>query len=125
MVKYAYILDNLNRKKEALKYFNKIINAGTHSNNILAQKDNYSLAQVYACLNNKPEAYKHLHALELQDFQADVFSFAQYDPLLQNLWNDQEFRDIIKRQEEKYVAIRKKVYAALAEQHLDGAYQNQ
>ena len=73
----------------------------------------YDMAAVYAFLNEKEKAYEILHKLETVGFRAIILSFIKIDPLYKNLRNDEEFRQIVQRQEAKYAKIRKEVNEAL------------
>ena len=107
----------MEEKRKYIKYFNQAIDT--------LKFNNYQQARIYACLKNKPEVYKFLHAMEANNEEAISFIQAQHDPLFQDLWNDREFKDIINRQNAKWATIRKDVEVALAEQHLGGEYRNE
>jgi adenylate cyclase len=112
--RYAYILYNTGRKKEAEKYFNKQIRQCLES--IRLKRDysgfggKYDLAGIYAFLGEKEKAYKLVHEMEeSKTLYWCIIKFMQGDPLYKNLWGDQEFKLIIGRTEKKYAAIRAEI----------------
>lgn len=111
-LRYGYTLDQLGRKEEAKKHFDKQIQYGLERIKLLrhdavisaiAQSD---LAQVYAYLGEKEKAYKYLHEMEEKEFQGWQFLFFKSNPMMESLWADDEFQQIMKRQDEKYARIR-------------------
>jgi tetratricopeptide (TPR) repeat protein len=100
------------KKEEAMEYFNKQITFCTES---IRKKDPYrlsapyDLAGVYAFLGNKEEAYKWLREYEKLGFTAGIHEFIKVDPLFDNLRNDEEFKEIVKRANEKAAEIRARI----------------
>lgn len=109
----AIILWMNDKKDEAMEYFNKQI---SYCNESIRQKDPYGsmgaaydLAGVYAVLGNKEEAYRWLRENEKTGFGAGLHEFIKYDPLFDNLRNDEEFKEIVKRANDKAAEIRAKI----------------
>jgi tetratricopeptide (TPR) repeat protein len=102
------------RKEEAMKYFNKQISFCTES---IRQKDPYGsiggaaydLAGVYAFLGNKEEAYKWLREYEKLGFSSGIHEYIKVDPLFDNLRNDEEFKEIVKRANNKAASTRARI----------------
>ena len=114
-LRYGYTLDQLGRKEEAKIHFDKQIEYGIDRIKLnrhdavisaIAQSD---LAQVYAYLGEKEKAYKYLHEMEEKEFQGWQFLFFKSNPMMESLWQDDEFKQIIQRQEQKYANIRAEI----------------
>jgi TolB-like protein/Flp pilus assembly protein TadD len=101
------------KKDEAMEYFNRQISYCTESIN---QKDPYGngsaaydLAGVYAFLGNREEAYRWLREYEKLGFSSGIQEYIKVDPLFDNLRNDEEFKEIVKRANDKAAEIRAKI----------------
>ncbi len=69
----------------------------------------YHQAAIYASLGNKASALEHLRDFTKQiyitDFEEIIpISFAQYDIMFENLWDNEEFKEIIKEDIDKKAA---------------------
>ena len=113
---YAYVLYQLNEKNEAIKLFNELVEAGKEClrlGRICVDRGKsgvkYLMAGSYACLGEKKKTYDLLHEMENEVFFGEYVGLIQFDPHFESLWEDQEFKDILKRQEEKYTKIRKEL----------------
>jgi tetratricopeptide (TPR) repeat protein len=114
---YAYILYNVNRKEEALVRFRKQVEMSEES--IRLKRDlatgasggfaYYAMAASYIHLGEKDKAYETLHEMERNAFSGWYTWKIQVDPVFESLWEDEEFRQIIGRQEMKFAEIRKKI----------------
>ena len=109
----GFILWMNGKKEEAMEYFNRQISFCIES---IRQKDPYGstnaaydLAGVYAFLGNKEEAYKWLMEYEKLGFREGIHEYIKVDPLFDNLRNDQEFKEIVKRANDKAAEIRAKI----------------
>jgi|GEM_PF-4290066 len=69
----------------------------------------YHLAGVYAVLGNKEEAYKWLREYEKLGFNSGVHEYIKIDIMFDNLRNDGEFKQIIKRANDKADEIRARI----------------
>jgi TolB-like protein/Flp pilus assembly protein TadD len=101
------------KKDEAMEYFNRQISYCTESIN---QKDPYGngsaaydLAGVYAFLGNREEAYRWLREYEKLGFSSGIQEYIKVDPLFDNLRNDEEFKEIVKRANDKAAEIRAEI----------------
>ena len=101
------------KKEEAREYFNQQID---FCNESIRHKDPYGignaaydLAGVYATLGNKEEAYKWLREYEKLGFLDGLHEYIKVDLLFDNLRNDEEFKQIIKRANEKANEIRARI----------------
>jgi hypothetical protein len=101
------------KKEEAMEYFNKQISFCTES---IRKKDPYGstdaaydLAGIYAFLGNKEEAYKWLREYEKIGFSSGIHEYIKVDPLFDNLRNDEEFKEIVKRANDKAAEIRARI----------------
>jgi TolB-like protein/Flp pilus assembly protein TadD len=101
------------KKEEAMEYFNKQISFCTES---IRKKDPYGstdaaydLAGIYAFLGNKEEAYKWLREYEKIGFSSGIHEYIKVDPLFDNLRNDEEFKEIVKRANDEAARIRAKI----------------
>jgi tetratricopeptide (TPR) repeat protein len=112
MTRKAYILIKLNRMKEAEVILKKEID---HCLERIKLGRAYntgaeiSLASSYALLGEKEKAYNILHRLEEYAFPGGLVRSIQVDPLFASLWGDEEFHQIIDRQEKKYLDIKAEI----------------
>jgi len=113
--RYAYVLYNLGEKEQAMEHFDMQIEYGEERIRLKrydatvtynAQSD---LIQTYAFLGEKQKAYEILHEIEEKEFMAWHFSHYKATPFLKSLWDDEEFKQIIQRQEKKYAEIRAEI----------------
>ena len=109
----AIILWMNGKKDEAMEYFNKQI---SYCNESMKRKDPYGnsdaaydLAGVYAVLGNKEEAYRWLREYEKTGLGAGLHEYIKFDPLFDNLRNDGEFKEIVKRVNDKAAEIREEI----------------
>ena len=109
----AIILWMNGKKDEAMEYFNKQISYCTESIRLKDPYGNggaaYDLAGVYAVLGNKEEAYRWLTEYEKTGFGGGLHEFLKFDPLFDNLRNDKEFKEIVKRVNDKAAEIREEI----------------
>ncbi|MCX6302536.1 MAG: hypothetical protein NTW82_10160 [Bacteroidia bacterium] len=101
------------KKEEAMEYFNQQID---FCNESIRNKDPYGtgdaaydLAGVYATLGNKEEAYKWLREYEKIGFSSGIHEYIKVDLLFDNLRNDEEFKQIVKRANDKANEIRARI----------------
>ncbi len=119
---YGQVLYNLGRKKEAKEYFDKQIEYCKESIR-LKRPDaiwiRYALAGTYAFLDEKEKAYQTLHEFEQEVLVGHLLLwYIQVDSLYESLWEDEEFKAIIQRQEKKYADIRAEINRLEAEGEL-------
>ena len=62
-----------------------------------------------AVLGDKEKVYQILHSIENERFQGWMVWGTQVDPLFESLWEDDEFKQIIQRQEKKFADIRAEI----------------
>ena len=67
------------------------------------------MAATYAFIDEKEKAYQTLHEMENQLFHGSFVWYMQVDSLFSSLWEDEEFKAIIQRQEKKYADIRREI----------------
>jgi tetratricopeptide (TPR) repeat protein len=99
------------KSDEAMEYFNLQIDyckESIDSKDDLYGKLNaaYDLAGVYALLGMKEEAIRWLTEYERLGFIAGMHEYIKTDPLFDNLRNDEEFKEIVSRANEKAAALR-------------------
>ncbi len=98
------------KRDEAMKYFDMQINNCIESINSKDQYGQtsapYDLARVYAFLGNKEEAYRWLREFEKLGFIGGTHESIKTDPLFDNLRNDDEFKEIVKRANDEATEIR-------------------
>ncbi|MFH0842407.1 MAG: tetratricopeptide repeat protein [Bacteroidota bacterium] len=101
------------KKKEALKYFNQQIEFCKESienkNPYGTGGAAYDLAGVYAVLGNKEEAYKWLREYEKIGFNHGIHEYIKVDIMFDNLRNDEEFQQIVKRANDKADELRARI----------------
>ena len=85
------------KRDEAMKYFN------------MSKESSPDLPGIYAFLGDKEKAYNALRQLEKLGFQGGVHEFLKYNPLYDNLKNDDEFKEIVKRAGERAAELRKSI----------------
>ena len=69
----------------------------------------YDLAGVYAFLGNSEEAYKWLREYEKLGFNSGVHEYIKVDIMFDNLRDDEEFKQIVKRANDKANEIRARI----------------
>jgi len=101
------------KRDEAMKYFNMQIEnsfESISSNDEYGQgAARYDLAGVYAFLGKKEEAYRWLREYEKLGFQLGTQEYVKVDPLFENLRKDDEFREIVKRTNDKAAETRVRI----------------
>ncbi len=108
--RYGYVLVRQGRKEKSAAYFNQRIkdlearmNRDHHS---LEGYEWYELAAVYAYKGNRDKAYQMLQEIEKAKVDGFFIRFAKVDPFFENLWDDIEFQQFIRRQENRFAEIR-------------------
>ena len=101
------------KRDEAMKYFDEQINYCIES--ISSENDygqgpaRYDLAGVYAFLGDKEEAYKWLREYAKLGFVDGTHESIKFDPLFDNLRNEDEFKEIVKRANDKAAEARAEI----------------
>ena len=70
---------------------------------------NYELAAFYSFLGEKEQAYNILRHME-HNFPGNFVRFINHDPRFKLLWKEEEFRNIVERQENELKKIRQRLY---------------
>ena len=60
-------------------------------------------------MGDKEKVYQILHSIENVRFHGWMVWGMQVDPLFESLWEDDEFKQIIQRQEKKFADIRAEI----------------
>ena len=98
------------KRDEAMKYFNMqkdyCIESISSKNEYGQTMASYELAGIYAFLGNKEEAYNWLREYEKLGFICGDHEYIEVDPLFDNLRNDDEFKEIEQRANDKAAEIR-------------------
>jgi tetratricopeptide (TPR) repeat protein len=108
----AYLLIKLDRREEAEVILHKEIDHYIERLKLgraLEAGAEFNLAACYALLGDKEKAYDILYKLEEKGFPGDMVSSMQVDPIFENLWDDKELKQIVRRQEKKYADIRAEI----------------
>jgi len=108
----AFLLTKLNRMDEANIILNKETESYVEQINLgraLDLETKYSLASCYALLGEKEKCYDILHQFDESFFPGYLVGSIQVDPMFESLWEEEEFKEIIRRQEKKYADIRAEV----------------
>ena len=116
-IQYGYILYNLNLKEEAKEIFDKQIEYCRESIRLrrfiatgaYGGMAHYYMVAIYAFLGEKDKAYQVLHEMERGAFSGWYTWQIQVDPMVESLWEDEEFKQIIQRQEKKFAGIRAEI----------------
>jgi TolB-like protein/AraC-like DNA-binding protein len=111
---YGYILSKLNRKEEAKEYFTKQIewcNENIRLKRTWAMEGYayYELVNTFTFQGEKEKAIQTLREMEKNVFEGFFVWQLQVNPAYKILWEDEEFKAIISRQEKKYVEIRAEI----------------
>lgn len=69
----------------------------------------YNLSVIHAILNEKEESLKYLSEAADLGQGSSWFDFLDYNPMLENLWDDPEFKIIVRGGQEKIETVRTKV----------------
>ena len=118
----GFILSRVGKMEEARKYLDQQIKYCEESIKLdrnLAQwkAAYYDLAITYAFLGNKEKAYKYLDELiKGNTCQIRWITYLKYDPLLENIRNEEPFQKILHNYEAKYQAEHERVRKWLEEQ---------
>jgi len=101
------------KKEEAMRFFNMQME---FCNESIRNKDPYGtgdaaydIAGVYATLGKKEEAYKWLREYEKLGFRDGMHEYIKVDMLFDNLRNDEEFKEIVKRANDKADEMRSRI----------------
>jgi hypothetical protein len=102
---------NLERNDEAIMILNSLRN---RFEKILQESSGgrYPLNQmpsIYALLNEKEEALRYLSEFAKQGFNGGMQDLVINSPLYEYLWDDREFKAIVKREQEKKASIRTQI----------------
>ena len=111
-IREAYLLIKLDRREEAEVILHKEIDHYIERIKLgrAGEADaEFYLAACYALLGEKGKAYDVLYNLEENGFPGDMVSRIQVDPIFENLWDDKELKQIVRRQEKKYADIRAEI----------------
>jgi TolB-like protein/class 3 adenylate cyclase/Tfp pilus assembly protein PilF len=108
--RFALILWMNGKKEEATELFykhmevcgNSIRRGGLYGKTLAA----YDLAGIHAILGDKEEAYNWLRIYEKDGFIYGLHKYILIDQLFESLWEDEEFKAIAQKQEEKLAKIR-------------------
>ena len=106
----GYILWNIDKKEEAMKYFNdqlKRIEEGKKLGRQLATA--YDQAATYAFLGQEKKAIDYLKECANENFGIGLEYFIMHDPLFEKLRTNKEFKEIIDRAQSKKTEIRRQV----------------
>jgi len=111
---YGTINDKVNRKEEANECFDKQIEfllkeIRLRTPHALQGFSYFELASVYANLGEKEKAYEILHEMEIGTFEGWAVEFIQIFYPFESLWEDEEFKEIIQRQEKKAADLRAEI----------------
>jgi TolB-like protein/class 3 adenylate cyclase len=113
-VKYAFVLYNLDQKKEARKIFDQQIayhQESIRKNSFLSTgswggSSQHTLAAIHAFLGDKEKAYQYLYDMEKYAFSGWYTMKTQVDPMFESLWENEEFKALLQREEIKFARIR-------------------
>lgn len=111
--RFALLLWMSGKKEEAKQEFlkhmeickNSIRSGGLYGASLAA----YDLAGINAFLGEKEEAYKWLRQYEREGFLYGLHKYISIDQLFESLWEDEEFKIIVQRQERKFAETRAKI----------------
>jgi len=108
------LYDKVNRKEEAKACFDKQIEMlleTIHLKKSFALQGfaHCELASVYAYLGDKDKAYEYLLEMEIGTFEGWAVEFIQIFYPFESLWEDEEFKEIIQRQEKNAADIRAEI----------------
>ena len=113
----AYVFKKLDQSREAEKYFNKAYEYLTKTIQLeridgKGGLSHYDLAAQYAFMGMKKESYHILNLMEeKENLECWMAWWMGYDPRFESMRDEEEFRTIIKQQEERYTRIRAQVDA--------------
>ena len=119
--RYAYTLWMNGKKRDAEQIFNEFISDCKEwiSGDSVTENSgiSYNLAGTYSFLGNKEEALKWLEKQEnegftIQDFPGFLYAyenFILFDPLFENIRNEEKFKRIVARAQEKKARIRAQI----------------
>jgi TolB-like protein len=108
----AFLLTKINRMDEAKPILNNEIDDYLKQINLgraLDLETKYNLASCYAILGEKEKCYEILDQFDETLFPGYMVGSIQVNPMFENLWEDEEFKAIVSRQEKKYAEIRAEI----------------
>jgi tetratricopeptide (TPR) repeat protein len=111
--RFALILWMNGKREEGTRLFykhmevcgNSIRQGGLYGKTLAA----YDLAGIHAILGDKEEAYNWLRIYARDGFIYGLHKYILIDQLFESLWDDEEFKAIAQRQEEKLAGIRAEI----------------
>jgi len=112
MHRFAYVLWMNNKKDEANEYFKRQIQHCKQSieqKQIYSKNATYDLAALYAFQEKRNDALKWLRKYEEIGFNIGLHKYIYFDQLFESIWEDEEFKKIIQRQEKKFADIRAEI----------------
>jgi len=111
--KYAYILYNMGREEEAKEYFERHIN---YCKEVIrlgrpwhATRTKVHLAMVYSFIGELEKAIDLIHEVENELPPIWCTRLPRAEPISENLWYDEEFQKIAKRQEKRMTEMQAEV----------------
>ena len=117
----GYVYHKLGRLDEAEEVFQACIKNYeylTAKNKHTALVD-YRLARIHAFQNRKHEALQSMKVIGINGFNFDMFDRMNHDPMFENLWDDPEFKAIIKKAQDEKAEIRTQIREMEESKELD------
>ncbi len=106
----GYILWNIDKKEEAVNYFNDQLKRIEDGKKLGRQMSSaYDQAAIYAFLGQEKKAIYYLKECEKENFGFALEYFIMHDPLFEKLRSNKEFKEIIDRAQARKMEIRRQV----------------
>ena len=113
--RYGYILDKLGKKDAAKQHFERKIEE--YKKEIRGQErlltslgyTVYYMAGIYSYTNDIEKAFEILYDMEKQGNLGNWIRSIQFDPLYQNLREEEAYKSLVDRQEKKFTEIRAEI----------------
>ena len=111
----AYVFQKIDQPREAEIFFNQAYEYLTKTIQLerISGKgglSHYDLAAQYAFIEKKEESYYILHLMEeKKNLECWMVWWMEYDPRFESIRDEEEFKAIIQRQEDRYAEIRAQV----------------
>jgi tetratricopeptide (TPR) repeat protein/AraC-like DNA-binding protein len=103
----------LGRTEEALKLFDEWI--ALKNEDIKRGSLDYGrnwayndIGRIYAFMGERDKAFEYLYQME-ENITGDILTYLHHDPIWENLWDDEEFKNYIQRNDKQFAELRAEI----------------
>jgi hypothetical protein len=66
------------------------------------------IGRIYAFMGEQDKAFEYLYQME-ENITGDILTYLQHDPIWENLWDDEEFKNYIQRNDKQFAELRAEI----------------